>query len=146
LEEVGDELPIVPPVQGRQTDGSQVLSALSRVDEVYQAAVALFYLDEFSYNEIAHILEVPLGTIKSRIARGVAQLKEIVLSGERCDSAERDLSSTPHPIAPVEPAASSGKRLAPRACHTDLSSIVHERPHHVWSLSPVPFRELLGDL
>jgi RNA polymerase sigma-70 factor (ECF subfamily) len=41
--------------------------------------VALFYLEDYSYNEIASILEVPLGTVKSRIARGLAQLKELVL-------------------------------------------------------------------
>jgi len=49
------------------------------VDPQYQAAVALFYLEDNSYNEIAGILEVPLGTVKSRIARGLAQLKELVL-------------------------------------------------------------------
>ena len=41
--------------------------------------MALFYLEDYSYNEIASILEVPLGTVKSRIARGLAQLKELVL-------------------------------------------------------------------
>ena len=45
----------------------------------FQAAVALFYLEDYSYNEIADILEIPLGTVKSRIARGLAQLKELVL-------------------------------------------------------------------
>jgi RNA polymerase sigma-70 factor, ECF subfamily len=49
------------------------------VDEQFQAAVALFYLEDYSYNEIASILEIPLGTVKSRIARGLAQLKELVL-------------------------------------------------------------------
>jgi RNA polymerase sigma-70 factor (ECF subfamily) len=41
--------------------------------------VALFYLEDYSYNEIVGILEIPLGTVKSRIARGLAQLKELVL-------------------------------------------------------------------
>ena len=49
------------------------------MDEQYQAALALFYLEDYSYNEIATILEIPLGTVKSRIARGLAQLKELVL-------------------------------------------------------------------
>ena len=48
-------------------------------DEQFQAAVALFYLEDYSYNEIAGILDIPLGTVKSRIARGLAQLKELVL-------------------------------------------------------------------
>ena len=55
-----------------------MLPALARVDETYRAAVSLFYLDDCSYKEIAVILEVPLGTVKSRIARGIAQLREIL--------------------------------------------------------------------
>ena len=74
------ELPALCPGPNEQADGSEVLSALARVDEVYQAAVALFYLEECSYNEIAVILNVPIGTIKSRIARGIAQLREMLLS------------------------------------------------------------------
>ena len=57
-----------------------MLSALARVDDVYQAAVALFYLENRSYKDIATILQVPVGTIKSRIARGIAQLRKFVLS------------------------------------------------------------------
>jgi RNA polymerase sigma-70 factor (ECF subfamily) len=45
----------------------------------FQAAVALFYLEDYSYNEIAAILEIPLGTVKSRIARGIAQLRVLIL-------------------------------------------------------------------
>jgi RNA polymerase sigma-70 factor (ECF subfamily) len=53
---------------------------LSQVDPQFQAAVALFYLEDYSYNEIAAILEVPLGTVKSRIARGLRQLKRMLKS------------------------------------------------------------------
>jgi RNA polymerase sigma-70 factor (ECF subfamily) len=58
-----------------------VLEALARVDEVYQAPVALFYLQDCSYKEIADILEVPIGTVKSRMARGLSQLHSL-LTGE----------------------------------------------------------------
>jgi RNA polymerase sigma factor (sigma-70 family) len=60
-------------------DAQDVVQLLGQVDEQFQAAVTLFYLEDYSYNEIAGILEVPLGTVKSRIARGLAQLKELVL-------------------------------------------------------------------
>jgi len=59
-----------------------VLAALAKVDAVYQAALALFYLEDWSYYEIAQILEVPLGTVKSRIARGIRQLRQIFESLE----------------------------------------------------------------
>jgi RNA polymerase sigma-70 factor (ECF subfamily) len=60
-------------------DAQDVLQLLGQVDEQFQAAVALFYLEDYSYNEIAAILDIPLGTVKSRIARGLGQLKELVL-------------------------------------------------------------------
>jgi RNA polymerase sigma-70 factor (ECF subfamily) len=73
------ELPNVEPDQMSHLDAQDALHMLSQVDEQFQAAVALFYLEDYSYNEIAGILEIPLGTVKSRIARGLAQLKELVL-------------------------------------------------------------------
>ena len=79
LAEVAYELPAPAPGPADQVDCSQVLSALTHVDHIYQAAVALFYLKDCSYKEIAIILDVPIGTVKSRIARGIAQLREILL-------------------------------------------------------------------
>ena len=79
ISEAEAELPNVEPDLVSRLDAQEVLHLLSRVDEQFQAAVALFYLEDYSYNEIAGILEIPLGTVKSRIARGLAQLKELVL-------------------------------------------------------------------
>lgn len=81
LEEVSEQSMAHCPEFANLADSSQVLAALARVDEVYQAAVALFYLEDCTYKEIAVILEVPIGTVKSRMARGIAQLREILLSG-----------------------------------------------------------------
>ena len=79
ITEAEAELPNVEPDLVSHLDAQEVLRLLSQVDEQFQAAVALFYLEDYSYNEIASILEVPLGTVKSRIARGLAQLEELVL-------------------------------------------------------------------
>ena len=81
LSEVPTELPSLSPSSASQTDSAQVLKALSQVDEIYQAPVALFYLEDCSYKEIADILNVPIGTVKSRMARGVAQLQNILADG-----------------------------------------------------------------
>ncbi|MCI0747399.1 MAG: RNA polymerase sigma factor [Verrucomicrobia subdivision 3 bacterium] len=97
LEEVEAQLPTYTPALADHVDTSQVLSALAKVDEVFQPAVALFYLEDYSYKDIAAILEIPVGTVKSRIARGIAQLREILLpDGKPSErgSAERDLSPT----------------------------------------------------
>src|SRR5258706_9212478 len=79
LDEVAPEdLPAASPPPGDRLDSAQVLRALAQVDEVYQGAVALFYLEDCSYKEIAEILEVAEGTVKSRISRGITQLRHLL--------------------------------------------------------------------
>ena len=80
LTETDADLPVVEPVSASGLDGAQVLEALSRVDEHYQSAVALFYLEDCSYKEIAEVLDVPVGTVKSRLTRGLGQLREMLNS------------------------------------------------------------------
>jgi RNA polymerase sigma-70 factor, ECF subfamily len=79
LDEVIDELPLLAPELVDRLDSLTLVELLGRVDPQYQAAVALFYLEDYAYAEIAGILGIPLGTVKSRIARGLAQLKHLVL-------------------------------------------------------------------
>ncbi len=83
LVETEHELPAVEPDLGNHLDSQAVIDLLGQVDPQLQAAVALFYLEDYSYNDIATILEVPLGTVKSRISRGLAQLKVLVLKKVR---------------------------------------------------------------
>ena len=77
LSETEADLPVILPEAARRLDAMQAVEALSQVDEVYRAPVALFYMEDCSYQDIAGILQVPIGTVKSRLARGLAQLKHI---------------------------------------------------------------------
>lgn len=78
ITEADAELPQVEPDLVDRLDAQGLVELLGQVDAQFQAAVALFYLEDYSYNEIAVILEVPLGTVKSRIARGLLQLRKLV--------------------------------------------------------------------
>src|SRR5437867_3133821 len=78
LEAVSNELPAISPKTALQLDSAQVLQALTRVDKVYQAPMALFYLKKRSYKEIAKMLDVPISTVKSRISRSIAQLQTLL--------------------------------------------------------------------
>lgn len=78
LEEAGDSVTVEPETIDR-LDGADVLQMIGSLEPQYGAAVALFYLEDYSYEEIGQILNVPLGTVKSRIARGIAHLKKLVL-------------------------------------------------------------------
>src|SRR6266478_8161219 len=76
LSQVDSQLPSISPARVNQLDAAQVVQALAEVEQVFQAPVALFYLEDCSYKEIASILNVPMGTVKSRIARGITQLRK----------------------------------------------------------------------
>ena len=78
LSEVNQDLPKVLPATANELDSDAVLQSLAQLDDTFQAPLALFYLEDCSYKEIAEILQVPLGTVKSRISRGIAQLQQIL--------------------------------------------------------------------
>lgn len=81
--ELEGEGPSVPPPQDALASGGEDLArALDALPEVFRAAVVLRDVEDFSYEEIARILEVPIGTVMSRIHRGRAQLREL-LGGPR---------------------------------------------------------------
>jgi RNA polymerase sigma factor (sigma-70 family) len=63
-------------------DGVSIMKTLGEVEEPFRAALTLFYLEQFSYQEIANVLGVPIGTVMSRLSRGKAQLRKRLLSKE----------------------------------------------------------------
>jgi RNA polymerase sigma-70 factor (ECF subfamily) len=66
--------PAVAP-DAQDSSGDELRQALMRLDPRQRAAVVLhFYLD-LSQEEVARILGVPVGTVKSRISRGVRRLR-----------------------------------------------------------------------
>jgi RNA polymerase sigma-70 factor (ECF subfamily) len=62
---------------GRQVE-EIVRQAISEVDENFRECLILCDVEELSYEEIAEITGLPVGTVKSRIFRGRAQLRELV--------------------------------------------------------------------
>ena len=47
----------------------------------YALPITLFYLEDLSYKEIAEVLKIPLGTVKSHLFRGLAELKKMIEGG-----------------------------------------------------------------
>src|SRR5256886_6477533 len=74
------EMSILPNVNA--FDSATVLQGLREVDEPFRAPLTLFYLEQLSYQEIADMLEVPIGTVMSRLSRGKALLRQRLLAKE----------------------------------------------------------------
>lgn len=74
------EAPQVDPGIVEKLDGKSAVEALEKVEETYREPLVLFYLKDLSYKEIAEVLDIPIGTVMSRLSRGKVQLKKALLS------------------------------------------------------------------
>jgi RNA polymerase sigma-70 factor (ECF subfamily) len=64
-----------PPIPEQLTD-EDLLAALDRIPADFRAVVLLVDVEEFAYREAAEILQVPIGTVMSRVSRGRRLLRE----------------------------------------------------------------------
>jgi RNA polymerase sigma-70 factor (ECF subfamily) len=75
--ELPDEGPPVPPPQDALAQGGEDIErALAELPEPFRTAVVLRDVEDLSYQEIADVLRVPIGTVMSRLHRGRAWLRE----------------------------------------------------------------------
>ena len=81
------ENPVFAATQDQDPEGDffrsivdeEVLQAIDDLQEEYRTAVVLSDLQGLSYQEIADVMEVPVGTVKSRLFRGRRQLQQRLL-------------------------------------------------------------------
>ncbi len=55
-----------------------VTEGLAKIKPVYQTVLLLFYRDELSCEEISDVLKIPVGTVKTHLARGRSALKNVL--------------------------------------------------------------------
>jgi RNA polymerase sigma-70 factor, ECF subfamily len=74
--ELVDDGPAVPAPQEALASGAEDIErALFALPEVFRVAVVLRDVEDLSYDEIAGALDIPIGTVMSRIHRGRALLR-----------------------------------------------------------------------
>ena len=71
-----------PPVQQTLRD-EEILHALACLPLKYREVVLLADVEEFAYKEICELLNIPIGTVMSRLSRGRTKLREL-LTGVAC--------------------------------------------------------------
>ncbi|GMT49771.1 MAG: RNA polymerase sigma factor RpoE [bacterium] len=59
---------------------SEVICALNLLPEDYKMAVIMADLEYLSYNEMADLLDCPIGTVRSRLSRGRKMLKKMLFN------------------------------------------------------------------
>ncbi|MEN6449279.1 MAG: RNA polymerase sigma factor [Thermoguttaceae bacterium] len=76
-----DRIPAQPP--GEEIDETRLQETLDRLPDHFRLVVLMFYFEECSYRQIAEALEIPIGTVMSRLARAKAALMDLWREPER---------------------------------------------------------------
>ena len=98
ISSVEHELPSIAAEMVDTMERETVREALLKIDERYRVPLMLYYLEEHSYEEIARLLEIPIGTVMSRLSRAKALMRESL--------AARSIGEQ-RTIVPLDPAANS---------------------------------------
>ena len=108
-----DPLPDQDPVERTEPFGQvdarmDLLAALGTLNSDQRAAVVLVDMEGLPVAEAADVLEVPVGTVKSRCARARAQLAEVLAPGNRPGPA--DVEALGHVPSPTPQSPAGGER------------------------------------
>jgi RNA polymerase sigma-70 factor, ECF subfamily len=63
------------PTETIEIDPAKLQAGLNDLEEAFRTPLILFYFEEFSYREIAEQMDLPIGTVMSRLARAKAFLR-----------------------------------------------------------------------
>ena len=67
----------------KQQEADAVLGAMKRLPEKFRIIIELKHFQECSYQEMAEILDIPVGTVMSRLYNARIKLKEELAKEER---------------------------------------------------------------
>lgn len=74
-EQIAETIAFEPPIPQALTD-DDILAAIERIPEKFSQVVLLTDVEDFSYKEAAELLELPIGTVMSRLHRGRRFLRQ----------------------------------------------------------------------
>jgi RNA polymerase sigma-70 factor (ECF subfamily) len=74
LDDLG-ELPEQHPAELPEIDPESLQEALAELPEAFRTPIILYYFEDFSYRDIAEHMDLPIGTVMSRLARAKTHLR-----------------------------------------------------------------------
>lgn len=83
VDEIPDDVP-----QDEPFDRQRLQSSLNDLPDEYRTVLVMYYYQECSYKEIAEQLELPIGTVMSRLSRAKSKLRHKLLDSERAVKAK----------------------------------------------------------
>ncbi|MCA9115380.1 MAG: sigma-70 family RNA polymerase sigma factor [Planctomycetaceae bacterium] len=78
LDQVAEPVEAAPATE---IDSEQLQAVLNEIAEEFRLPLLMFYFEELSYREIAEQLDIPIGTVMSRLARGRTWLRRRLAAG-----------------------------------------------------------------
>ena len=104
VEDVPDETPEVDEI-----DRELLAAALASLPEDFRLVVLMFYFEDLSYQEIAEQLEIPIGTVMSRLSRAKGHLRKRLANDQSAGSAGNSQPVEPIQRKPLERATIPGQ-------------------------------------
>lgn len=70
-------------IMDHQIERQWMVAALNQLAPHYRTVIFLRFYQDLTYNEIAQALDIPINTVKTRIARGLKKLENIIIADEQ---------------------------------------------------------------
>ena len=90
IDERAEALPDEAPTPAQKLEVlvlcEDVQAALQQLSSPFRETVVLFYIQNLKYREVAEVLDVSVGTVKSRLHEGLKRLKTVLQEAEEIET------------------------------------------------------------